>query len=467
MHFGDDGNILKLDPTSLTSCHILVAGPPCPPFSKLGSRKHFADSRAAVFWKVVEIILHQAKSGVMVAFVLENVEGFAQRAKGSAKSPLQVVLEELRSGLPRGWILEFDILNSVDFGLPQSRRRVYIVGRFDPEVSRNPLVWPKHFQTRASLKDIVNTQDVRTALGDHTPIQRENIRDWKRKFERQMTDSSFLSQYCIVDYTRTPSGRTKWGGTAVVDRCECLTAAGPALHVFSLGCGTASPLVDRPLRVPERAMLQGFPVRWGSALDSETDGKRIFGNAMSVPVLASLLGSVLTWWRDTHLSLPNYPSTSASPVPEECIIAWHSPRAVGDEGEETGPLEESAASAAGQRETMDDGTTPRPEADTSGSGEAAADSDSDVCVRPVLLRHTSEASDVPCAQRSVASADASDSDSSSSSSSSSSSPSSPSSPSSTIMNAAVRAALVVSPASPSVHDDSDDDAVTGPVFLQA
>ena len=52
----------------------------------------------------------------------------------------------------------------------------------------------------------------------------------------------------------------------------------------------------------------------GYLIDRDIDGKRVFGNAMSVPVLGSVLGQVCKWWRRTHLDIPMVPTTSP-PIP--------------------------------------------------------------------------------------------------------------------------------------------------------
>ena len=253
------------------------------------------------------------------------MEGFGQRTKGQQKTPLRIVLEELQESLPGGWVLEWHILNACDFGLPQHRKRVYIIGRFDNEHPADRIPVIQHFGSAPRLGQIIETQDTRERR-DYSDIQRANIADWKKKFKREIQDSKYIGQFAVVDHSRTPSGRTKWSGTSVPDRCECLTAAGPALHVFSLGEGAESMSVDRPLRMTERAALQGFPRSTASLIGSESEGKRIYGNAMAVPVIGSVLGSILLWWWDTHLSHPSYPTTTPpSPLIPCTFVGGDSP----------------------------------------------------------------------------------------------------------------------------------------------
>jgi len=80
-----EGDVMRTAIESFPYADLLVAGPPCPPFSKLGQRKTFEDSRAAPFWRIIDIIHHQASIGQLKGFLLENVEGIAQKVKGPAK----------------------------------------------------------------------------------------------------------------------------------------------------------------------------------------------------------------------------------------------------------------------------------------------------------------------------------------------------------------------------------------------
>ena len=80
-----------------------------------------------------------------------------------------------------------------------------------------------------------------------------------------------------------------------MDVCMCLTAQGPLLHVVALNVVSGKFVLDRPLKAQERGALQGFPfhVCLGIAEVSNADAVRIFGNAMSVPVVGAVLGTML------------------------------------------------------------------------------------------------------------------------------------------------------------------------------
>jgi DNA (cytosine-5)-methyltransferase 1 len=97
---------------------VLLAGFPCQPFSYAGSRRGFGDTRGTLFFEVEKIIKRQLPKLVL----LENVRGLASHDKGRTLNTIVSRLESL------GYGVEYRILNSADYGVPQNRMRIYIVG---------------------------------------------------------------------------------------------------------------------------------------------------------------------------------------------------------------------------------------------------------------------------------------------------------------------------------------------------
>ena len=104
----------------------------------------------------------------------------------------------------------------------------------------------------------------------------------------------------------TPSSRTEWTASKRVGTCVCLDTRGPPLHILSLGEGcdvtkkSVQLIADRPVSPIERGRLQGFP-EWFVDVNTLYDGAALvaFGNAMSLPVLAS--GSFAAFSRRINL----------------------------------------------------------------------------------------------------------------------------------------------------------------------
>jgi DNA (cytosine-5)-methyltransferase 1 len=112
------GDITQLDPNTLPEFDILTGGFPCQPFSISGKKLGFEDTRGTLFFDICRIL--SVKKPKVV--VLENVQHFVKHDKGRT---LKVVVESLQEF---GYNVNFKVLNLSDFGLPQSRERVFIIG---------------------------------------------------------------------------------------------------------------------------------------------------------------------------------------------------------------------------------------------------------------------------------------------------------------------------------------------------
>lgn len=118
------GDIKKIDVESVPDIDFLFAGFPCQPFSLMGKKKGFADTRGTMFF-YIEKILSEKKPRF---FILENVRGLITHDKGKTHKEIVRILENKLGYKTKTWVL-----NSKDFGVPQVRRRVYIVGFLNHE----------------------------------------------------------------------------------------------------------------------------------------------------------------------------------------------------------------------------------------------------------------------------------------------------------------------------------------------
>lgn len=118
-YFCDDAT--KIEPTELPDIDLICAGFPCQPFSVSGRRLGFADTRGTLFHEIVRLAEAKRPSYLL----LENVPGLLNHAQGETFRTILTAIHEL------GYSLEWCCLNSADHGVPQQRRRVYIVGYLD------------------------------------------------------------------------------------------------------------------------------------------------------------------------------------------------------------------------------------------------------------------------------------------------------------------------------------------------
>ena len=285
------GNILLKCIESLPRVMVIIAGPPCPPWSSKGARKSWEDSRSVPFWRTLHIVVEQARSGTLLFFVIENVKGFTQRQLDGTV-PLEEVMQLLIDELPEDWIVDWFIYNTKDFGLPHNRPRVYLVGRKSSPGSLHRFPHNVNcFERKPFVADVV--KQVMTgslAVGyrgsGYSPLQRSNLRQWRNALCSQLRQKSMRGHCIFFAYDRTPSSRTNWKPSMSNETCECLTASGPMLHCFSLGDIAKSR--DSSVLPSERAALQGFPLEYIVDDHRHLEATKAVGNSMSVPVVASV-----------------------------------------------------------------------------------------------------------------------------------------------------------------------------------
>ena len=129
-HFNHDnyGDATLINPDSLPEFDLLVGGFPCQAFSIAGKRLGFDETRGTLFFDIARIL--EAKQPRF--FILENVKGLISHKKGQTFRTIIRTLDGL------GYQLQWKVLNSKDYGVPQSRERVFIVGNLggtpQPEV---------------------------------------------------------------------------------------------------------------------------------------------------------------------------------------------------------------------------------------------------------------------------------------------------------------------------------------------
>ncbi|MFN4877980.1 MAG: DNA (cytosine-5-)-methyltransferase, partial [Aphanizomenon sp.] len=132
-NFGEKpiGDITKIDENDIPDHDILLGGFPCQPFSICGELKGFEDTRGTLFFDIARIIKNKQPS----AFILENVKQLQGHQQGKTLKVIINTLKEL------GYYTDYKILNALDFGLPQKRERILIVGLKNPNHYHN-FNWP-------------------------------------------------------------------------------------------------------------------------------------------------------------------------------------------------------------------------------------------------------------------------------------------------------------------------------------
>lgn len=119
------GDITQIPAHEIPDFDILLAGFPCQAFSSAGRRLGFQDTRGTLFFEVERILKEKKPEG----FLLENVEGLVNHDRVDKKDKIGRTLSTILLHLEKlGYKVVWRVLNARDFGVPQDRRRIYIVG---------------------------------------------------------------------------------------------------------------------------------------------------------------------------------------------------------------------------------------------------------------------------------------------------------------------------------------------------
>ena len=157
------GDITKVTNRKIPDFDFLLGGFPCQAFSSAGNRDGFCDTRGTLFFEIERILEAKKPHG----FILEKVEGLVTHDKGRT---LEVILKSLNN---LGYKVDWKVIDAKNLGLPQSRKRIYIVGSLDAKINLNHVQTnpPKFFEAiqEQGLKTI--DSNFTKKLLTHFPIE--------------------------------------------------------------------------------------------------------------------------------------------------------------------------------------------------------------------------------------------------------------------------------------------------------
>ncbi|EMY47281.1 DNA cytosine methyltransferase [Glaesserella parasuis] len=259
-----------------TTFDILCAGFPCQAFSIAGKRGGFEDTRGTLFFEVAEIIRrHQPK-----AFFLENVKGLSSHDKGRTLSTiLNVLREDLNYFVP-----DPKILNAKDFGVPQNRERIFIVG-FRQDLAINSFYYPAPLNRKVCFNDVKEKNVVPTKYYLSTQYI-ETLR--KHKARHQDKGNGFGYEIIPDDGIANAivvggMGRER---NLVID--HRITDFTPTTKIK----GNVNREGIRKMTPREWARLQGFPDSYIIPV-TDTQAYKQFGNSVAIPAVQATAEKIL------------------------------------------------------------------------------------------------------------------------------------------------------------------------------
>ena len=251
-NFGEKphGDITKVDPKSIPNFDVLVGGFPCQPFSSIGKRQGFEHKTQGTLFFDVARILKQKKPA---AVLLENVKGLVNHDEGRTWRVIQETLNEL------GYSVHSAVLDAANYGVPQHRERIYIVG-FRTKTAFNQFEFPKPKKTKVDIGSFIQSGVEDRSISKH--LQGSYI----FKLDDGRPE--------IVD--GSTSGQVK---TLVASYHKIQRLTGTFVRDGSTGL--------RLLTENECKAIMGFPRNFVVPV-SRTQMYRQFGNSVAVPVVSEI-----------------------------------------------------------------------------------------------------------------------------------------------------------------------------------
>jgi len=250
---------------------VLCAGFPCQAFSIAGRRGGFEDTRGTLFFDVAEII----KKKQPKAIFLENVKGLRNHDKGKT---LATILNVLREDL-NYYVPEPQILNAKEFGVPQNRERIFIVG-FRKDLGIEEFQYPEPTDKSAILEDILEEQEVSVKYYLSTTYL-QTLKNHRARHESKGNGFGYeiIPQDGIANAVVCGGmGRER---NLVLD--ERLTNFKPITNIS----GNVNREGVRKMTPREWARLQGFPDNFKIVV-SDAQAYKQFGNSVAVPAIQAM-----------------------------------------------------------------------------------------------------------------------------------------------------------------------------------
>lgn len=304
-NFGEmpHGDITKIAAADIPDHDVLLGGFPCQAFSQAGLKRGFSDTRGTMFFEIQRIMTAKRPK----AFMLENVKQLQGhdkgrtlktilnilRGEGSHTIPVDIpISEDARNALSEklNYWVEYRVLRAGDFGAPQNRERIFIVG-FDRDYFRGVdfdsiFSWPEPPMTPTRVGDILEDLDRLPPSQDRYTI---SDKLWtghqKRKLEHEKKGNGF--GYSLFnensEYTNTISARYyKDGSEILIDQSH-------------LGKN------PRKLTPRECARLQGFPDEF--IVDAVSQGQiyKQFGNSVCMNVIRAVSEQLVSTMRQAEM----------------------------------------------------------------------------------------------------------------------------------------------------------------------
>ena len=261
-----------VDPKGIPDFDLLCAGFPCQSFSIAGKRKGFDDTRGTLFWEICRV----AREKRPRLLLLENVKGLLSHEAGRTFAIILLSLDEL------GYDAEWQVCNSKNYGVPQNRERVFIVGHLRGEGGQQvfPLRKSERILNKKNKKAPRRNSIVTSITKDYHKAPLNRGETYIIHDKRQAKEFRIQKEPCVTKHYGTGGGNVPLIANAV--DCDG--------YLRQMGVHHDKPLCHyriRRLTPIECERLQGFPDGWTEGV-SDTQRYKMLGNAVTVNVVEAI-----------------------------------------------------------------------------------------------------------------------------------------------------------------------------------
>ena len=243
------GDITKIDEKSIPPFDICLAGFPCQAFSIMGKMQGFADTRGTMFFEVERILKYHKPRAIL----LENVKQLTTHDRGRT---FKIILERLAD---LGYHTKYKVLNALDFGLPQKRERIIIVGFLDKKLAEKfSLDFDKKPYDLSSVLEDDDDVDPSLFASEMIRNKRSKSVEGKKVFYPSVWHENKSGNISVLDYS-------------------CALRTGASYNYL---------LVNGIRRFSSRELLrlQGFPDTYKIVVSNQ-EIRRQTGNSVAVPMI--------------------------------------------------------------------------------------------------------------------------------------------------------------------------------------
>lgn len=299
---------------------VIFGGPPCQAFSTAGARRALADERGNVFLRYIEIVEKIRPTYV----VIENVRGLLsapypyknieEPIKGGA---LCVILDRLKEA---GYTISFELYNAANFGAPQIRERVVMIGKLGgPKV---PYLSPTHDEFgRYGLHPWITLREAVEDIEDK-PHHYVEFPEKRLKYYRMLKEGQYwkdlpkeVQEDAMGATLKLGGGKTGFFRRVSFSRPAPTLVTDPTMPATDL----CHPTENRPLSVEEYSRIQGFPDDWNICGPINEQYKQI-GNAVPIKLGEAIARTIIADMRGE--TLPVYEGYAFSRYKNTSDITW-------------------------------------------------------------------------------------------------------------------------------------------------